>query len=108
LELAGYPGLSRNFFQFIADRLEPEGCLLPKYNPDGTLASSWHPWSHEGRPQLPIQEDSTALVIWALWHHFVLFRDIEFLKPLYAHLVKKAADFMCEYRDKETGLPALS
>lgn len=108
LDLAGYPGLSRNFFQFIADRLEPEGYLLHKYNPDGTLASSWHPWSYEGRPRLPIQEDSTALVIWALWHHFVMFRDIEFVKPLYAHLVKKAAEFMCRFRDPRTGLPAPS
>lgn len=108
LDLAGYPGLARSFFEFIAQRLEPEGYFLHKYNPDGTLASSWHPWSHQGQPRLPIQEDSTALVIWALWHHFVQYRDIEFVKPLYAGLVKRAAEFMCDYRDKDTGLPAPS
>ena len=108
LDLAGYRGLSMNFFQFIADRMPPEGYLLHKYNPDGTLASSWHPWFAGGQPQLPIQEDSTALVIWALWHHFVLYRDIEFVKPLYRPLIKGGADFMSSYRDTYTGLPGLS
>jgi len=106
LDLAGHPTASRQFFRFIAQLLQPEGCLLHKFNPDGTLASSWHPWSHEGRPQLPIQEDSTALVLWALWQHFVLYRDLDFIKPLYRPLVKKAADFMCQYREDKTGLPA--
>lgn len=108
LDQAGHPTASRNFFQFISRLLQPEGCLLHKFNPDGTLASSWHPWYYEGRPQIPIQEDSTALVVWALWHHFVLYRDLDFIKPLYRPLIKKAADFMCQHRDQETGLPAPS
>ncbi|MFP3866676.1 MAG: glycoside hydrolase family 15 protein [Desulfobacteraceae bacterium] len=108
LDQSGHPTCSRNFFRFIAKLLEPEGCLLHKYNPDGTLASSWHPWFWEGQGQLPIQEDSTALVIWALWHHFVYYRDLDFIKPFYRPLVKKAADFMCQYRDADTGLPAPS
>ncbi len=106
LDLAGHPTASKNFFRFISKLLQPEGCLLHKFNPDGTLASSWHPWSYEGKPQLPIQEDSTALVLWALWHHFVLYRDLDFIRPLYRPLVKKAADFMCQYLDGKTGLPA--
>jgi len=108
LDLAGYPALSQRFFSFIARLIEREGYLLHKYNPDGTLASSWHPWFNGGQAQLPIQEDETALVLWALWKHFVLSRDLEFIKPLYRSLIKKAADFMCEYRDKETGLPEAS
>ncbi|MGQ9688885.1 MAG: glycoside hydrolase family 15 protein, partial [Desulfobaccales bacterium] len=106
LDLAGHPSASRNFFRFISRLLQPEGCLLHKFNPDGTLASSWHPWYYGGETQSPIQEDSTALVVWALWHHFVLYRDLDFIKPLYRPLVKKAAEFMCRFRDEETGLPA--
>ena len=105
LDLAGYDLLARNYYQFAAGVLEREGYFLHKYNPDGTLASSWHPWTREGKPQLPIQEDETALLIWALWNHFVLYRDIEFIKPLYRPLIKRAADFMCRYRDLETKLP---
>jgi GH15 family glucan-1,4-alpha-glucosidase len=108
LDLAGYPEPARQFFRFAASVIEEEGYLLHKYNPDATLASSWHPWSDSGKPQLPIQEDETALVIWALWQHFVLYRDIELIKPLYRPLIKRAADFMAAYRHEETGLPDLS
>ncbi|MGQ9920301.1 MAG: glycoside hydrolase family 15 protein [Desulfobacca sp.] len=108
LDLTGYPVLARRFFDFMAKLIEAAGYWLHKYNPDGTLASSWHPWYAEGQNQLPIQEDSTALVVWALWHHFVLYRDIEFVKPLYRPLIKRAAEFMSQYREPQTGLPAPS
>jgi len=106
--LAGYPMVAQRFYEFAARTIEPEGYLLHKYNPDGSLASSWHPWYENGKPQLPIQEDGTALVLWALWRHFVIYRDIEFIKPLYKPLIKRAADFLCSYRDRETGLPSAS
>lgn len=108
LDLAGYPLPAQRFYNFTSSVMEEEGYLLHKYNPDGTLASSWHPWHDGTKPQLPIQEDETALVIWAVWQHFVLYRDIEFIKPLYRPLIKRAADFMVTYRDKETGLPGPS
>ncbi len=108
LDLAGYSVLAQNFYKFMSDKLERDGYFLHKYNPDGTVASSWHPWYSEGKRQLPIQEDETALVLWALWNHFVIYRDIEFIKPLYRPLIKNAADFMSEYRDAKTGLPDAS
>ena len=108
LDFAGYSVITRNFFQFAADTIEREGYFLHKYNPDGTLASSWHPWFQEGIAQLPIQEDETALVLWALWNHFVLYRDLDFIKPFYRPLIKRAADFFCRYRDPQTGLPEAS
>lgn len=108
LALCGYPQPVRNFFSFVGPLLEQGGYFLHKYNPDGTLASSWHPWFADGQQQLPIQEDSTALVIWALWQYFVLYREVEFIKALYRPLIKRAADFMAQYRDPETGLPGPS
>lgn len=105
LNLAGYIDLPRAFFQFCAQALTREGYLLHKYNPDGTLASSWHPWYRDGHKDLPIQEDETALVLWALWGHFDRFGDVEFIKPLYRRLICPAADFLLNYRDPETGLP---
>jgi GH15 family glucan-1,4-alpha-glucosidase len=44
-------------------------------------------------------------VLLALWQHYQIFRDIEFIKPLYRPLVRGCADFMVEYRDQNTGLP---
>lgn len=108
LDQAGYSSLSQNFYRFTAGLIDRGGYLLHKYNPDGTLASSWHPWLSQGHPQLPIQEDETALVVWSLWHQFVRHRDVEFIKPLYKSFIKNAADFMCSFRDAETGLPAPS
>lgn len=106
LDVAGYPQLTRRFFRLCSQLITPEGYFLHKYNPDGSLASSWHPWiGADGEPQLPIQEDETALVIWALWQHFERYRDVEYIAPLYAPLVKRAASWMVSYRDPVTGLP---
>jgi glucoamylase len=105
LTLAGHVDLPRQFFEFCARALTPEGYLLHKYNPDGTLASSWLPWYRDGRKELPIQEDETALVLWALWQHFRAFGEVEFIKPLYRPFICAAADFLASYRDLESGLP---
>jgi len=106
---AGYGQVTARFFQFCAEVMTDDGYLLHKYNPDGSLGSSWHPWlSTGGAKQLPIQEDETALVIWALWAHFRRFRDVEFVSSLYRKLIVTAADFLCRFRDPRTGLPAPS
>jgi len=96
----GYSELSRRFFEFCHRVITEEGYLLHKYNPDGSLASSWHGWYQGGRKRLPVQEDETALVIWALWLHFDRFRDVEFIKPHYRGLVIRAANWLVEYRDR--------
>lgn len=105
LDLAGYGELSRRFFDFCGRVISDQGYFLHKYNPDGSLGSSWHPWYSDGQPQLPIQEDETALVLWALWRHFQRWGDVESLKPLYRPLIVTAAEFLEAYRDSHTGLP---
>ena len=104
LDLAGYRELSSRFFNFCAEVVRPEGYLMHKYNPDGSVASSWHPWIGTSS-KLPIQEDESALVLWALWHHYLRFRDIESIRPLYRRLIVRIGDFLEDYRDKKTGLP---
>ncbi|MEM9111785.1 MAG: glycoside hydrolase family 15 protein, partial [Planctomycetota bacterium] len=82
------------------------GMFLHKYTPCGSPASSWHPWvDQKGRPQMPIQEDETALVIWSLWRHYVRYRDIEFVRPMWFKIVQPAAEFLVRYRDPDTKLP---
>ena len=105
MDAAGFSDVSRSFFWFCTTLLEEGGYFLHKYNPDGSPASSWHPWVAGGRPQLPIQEDETALVLWAVWRHFVRYRDIEFVRPLWVRLIQPAADFLVRYRDPDTNLP---
>jgi glucoamylase len=107
LDLAGYSNLPRSFFELCGRIITPEGYFLQKYNPDGSVASGWHAsWDPQTRRRLiPIQEDETALVLWALWNHYDEFRDIEFASKLYRSLITHAADFLVRFRDEETGLP---
>ncbi len=105
LDAAGYPQVTRRFYRICAQIISASGYFLHKYNPDGSPASSWHPWVVAGRSQLPIQEDETALVLWAIWQHFYRYRDIEFVRPLWMRLVEPAAEFMVRFRDPATKLP---
>ncbi len=107
LDLAGYSFLTRSFFEFCGRIVHPEGYFLQKYNPDGTVASGWHAaWDIRAKKRLmPIQEDETALVIWALWEHYAQYRDIEFIRGLYRPLITKCADFMANFRLDELNLP---
>ncbi len=106
LVLAGHVDTTRRFFMFCREVITPGGFMLHKYNPDGSPGSSWHPWvAHDGGRQLPVQEDETALVIWALWERYKRHHDVEFVAQLYLPLIKGAADWMVEYRDPVTKLP---
>jgi glucoamylase len=105
LTKAGYIDLPRAFFEFCEHVHSREGYLLHKYNSDGSLASSWLPWAVNGEKHLPIQEDETSLVLWALWEHFSHWGDVSFIKPLYRTLICPLADFIASFRDKTNGLP---
>lgn len=105
LDEAGYAEITRRFYDFCHTIITKEGYLLHKYNPDGSLASSWMGWYDAGKKEIPVQEDETALVLWALWQHFARYRDVEFIKPLYRGLVVRAANWMVTYRDEASGLP---
>ncbi|WP_457628015.1 glycoside hydrolase family 15 protein [Persephonella sp.] len=108
LDRAGYGSSTKKFFEFSARTISRKGYFLQKYLPDGSFGSSWHPWIDEkGRPQLPIQEDETALVIWALYNHYRETKDIEFIDSIYSRLVRPAAEFMVSYRYPD-GLPVES
>ncbi|HCI81118.1 MAG TPA: glycoside hydrolase family 15 protein, partial [Ktedonobacter sp.] len=106
---AGYSEITRDFYDFCNAVLTPDGYLLHKYNPDRSWGSSWQAWiGADGKPQLPIQEDETALVLYSLWQHYTIFHDVEFVAPHYRTLVTPAADFMVSYREPHTNLPEAS
>lgn len=105
LDNAGFGEISRRFFEFCTRVQTPDGYLLHKYNPDGSVGSSWHPWFRDNESQLPIQEDETALVLYSLCKHFEQSQDFEFLQKIYESFLKKAAQFLCDFREDETGLP---
>jgi len=105
LDRAGYAEVTRTFFQFCAKVQSPDGYYLHKYNPDYSLGSTWHPWFKDGEPQLPIQEDETALLLHTLWKHFERQQDFEFLQEMFEKFARKAAQFLTDFREEQTGLP---
>ncbi len=108
LDVSGYSDIVKRFYSFIAERIESGGYLMHKYRTDGMLGSSWHPWMQNGKPQLPIQEDETASIIFTLWQHYERNRDLEFIESLYNPFIEPAANFMCNYIESITGLPQAS
>ncbi len=115
LARAGYGGITRRFLEFCTQKavnynysasiLAETGFLMHKYNPDGSVGSSWQPWLQGEEMLLPIQEDETALVIWAIWNHYLIHHDIEAIRPFFSPFVERAADFLLGFRDDKTGLP---
>ncbi len=105
LDEAGYSEVARRFFEFCERVQSPDGYMLHKYNPDGSVGSSWHPWFRDGEAQLPLQEDETSLVLYALNKHFEKTQDFEFLQNMYETFIRKAAQFLCDFREEATGLP---
>lgn len=98
--------VTRPFFEFCMKILPSDrAAFLHKYGPDGTMGASWHPWIIGGEPEIPFQEDGTALVVWAVWKHYERYKDDEYSKQLYTRLVVPAAEFMAAYRDAKVGLP---
>jgi len=102
---AGQPGGAERFFGFCSRVMSPNGYVRHKYNPDGSLASSWHGYLRDGKPVLPIQEDETALIIWALGEYYDRYRRVEEVAEFYRRLGTRPADFLMNYVDQQTGLP---
>jgi len=106
LDRAGHEDVTRQFFLFCQQSLVEEGFFLHKYTPYGQPGSSWLPWvdSH-GVRTLPVQEDETGLVLWSLWQHYRIHRNLDFVVGLYSTLLVPAADWMVSYVDQRNGLP---
>ena len=101
----GYVDEPRRYFEFCRRGLHPSGYLMHKYQADGALGSSWHPYVHEGMVAPPIQEDETALVLFVFSQFYQLHASPQLLRDFYASMVVPMADFLASYIDETTGLP---
>lgn len=111
LDKAGYTEVTKPFFLFCKNVLHEDGYLHHRFRPDESLGSTWHSsiaqndWLKNKILQLPIQEDESAAVIFALWKHYELTKDIEFIEMLFKPLTEKIANFLVSFRDEKLGLP---
>jgi GH15 family glucan-1,4-alpha-glucosidase len=104
-DLAGFSDISKRFYDFAAGILTEDGYVLHKYQPDHSLGSSWHPWVKDGKTQLAIQEDETAILLIGLWQRHIRAKDLEFIESIYNSFIKRAADFLIRYKDTHSNLP---
>lgn len=104
----GYFEEAKHFFDFCVDTMHPDGYMMHKYQPDRAIGSTWHPLMHQNHPELAIQEDETASVIYALTYYIEQSGDDELADKLYPRFIKPCADFMSRYIDEGTNLPHAS
>lgn len=104
----GYKDEPRAFFEFARDVLGENGSLMHKYQPDRAVGSTWHPLVHRGKPELAIQEDETAIVVFMLHQYLLQTDDEDFVSRLYGTLIKPATSFLENFIDEKTSLPHAS
>jgi GH15 family glucan-1,4-alpha-glucosidase len=104
----GYQDEAKRFFEFCLDTINPGGYMMHKYQPDRSIGSTWHPLMHKHHPELAIQEDETALVVYALCYYLDKFGDDDFVNRAFDRLIKPAANFMTHFIDSQTNLPHAS
>lgn len=104
----GYKDEPRAFFEFARDVLSDDGMLMHKYQPDRAVGSTWHPLVHRGNPELAIQEDETAIVVFMLYQYLLQHDDEDFVRRFYGTLVQPAANFLERFIDDKTKLPHAS
>jgi oligosaccharide amylase len=111
LDQAGFTEVTKSFYRFCQRVLHPDGYLHHRFRSDESLGSTWHSsvsqqeWLKDKILQLPIQEDETAGVLVALWKHYEVTKDLEFIEELFKPMIEKMGDFLVNFRNKETGLP---
>jgi len=101
----GYKVELKNFFDFCRRGLHPDGFLLQKYQPDGAIGTTWHPYLAQGRVVPPIQEDETAIVVYLFCLYMRKHRDRKVFDEYYSSLIVPMCNFMAGYIDPQTKLP---
>ncbi len=108
----GYRDEPKRFFEFCAGVLHPRGYLMHKFQADGALGSSWHPYVHnydgEEISAPPIQEDETAVTLFVFSQFYHAQNDKMLLEEFYEPFIKKMANFMAANVQESTGLPRAS
>lgn len=104
----GYKDEPKKFFDFCVDTMDPDGYMKHKYQPDRSIGSTWHPQLHLNHPELPIQEDETAIVIFAIARYLEISNDEDYVRNIYGKFIKPCADFLAKFIDEPTNLPHAS
>ncbi|RCX09975.1 oligosaccharide amylase [Anaerobacterium chartisolvens] len=81
------------FYKWAVEVQDENGAWQQRHHMDGNLAPSWG-----------LQIDETGTLVWGMLKHYEATGNKQFLKEMWES-VEKAADFLLEFTDKESGLP---
>jgi oligosaccharide amylase len=95
-ECAGMTEAARRFYEWSIEVQEPNGVWEHRHHMDGRLAPAWG-----------IQLDETASLVWGMAKHIKLHRDADFAQKALPAM-EKAAEYLLEHTNEETGLPLAS
>ena len=102
LMTAGFPDLVRKRNLFWA-RVQSQPGNKVKHVPEGNWASNYYADGVPGFPYIWWEMDETGWALWSLGFYFEASQDRAYLEEVYP-AVKRAADFLVEFRDPKTGL----
>lgn len=84
------------FYEWAVEVQDESGSWLQRYHMDGNIAPSWG-----------LQVDETGTLLWGMLQHYRVTGDTAFLKKMWES-VRLGADFLYNFIDDKTGLPAPS
>lgn len=96
MDKCGLTSEVEKFYRWAAGAQEASGVWQQRYHMDGNLAPSWG-----------LQIDETGSIVWGILKHYEATKNRAFLFEMW-ECVRRAVDFLCSFRDGDTGLPALS
>ena len=93
LDKVGLYELTDKFYDWTLTAQSDHGAWQQRHYHDGSLAPSWG-----------LQIDEGASIIWGMWQHFEVKKDMSFAKRVWP-AVQKGAQFLLSFIDEKTGLP---
>ncbi len=93
LDRVGLIKISRKFYEWALKAQDNSGVWHQRYYIDGNLAPSWG-----------LQYDETGSILWAMWEHYLVTKDIDFLNLVW-NSVYKGAEYLLKVIDRNVGIP---
>lgn len=90
---AGCTDISTNFYNWAKRVQEKNGDFQQRYYMDGYLAPAWG-----------TQIDEPGAILWGIYQHYELTRDMESLQSMW-NTIKSGAEYLISFIDRDTGLP---
>lgn len=93
LDAVGFTDAVDRFYKWAVMTQDEDGSWQQRFHMDGNLAPSWG-----------LQVDETGTLIWGMYKHYEVTKNIDFLKEMWGS-IKLGIEFLTGFIDSDTGLP---